>query len=924
MREWDAEIRARLAGLRLAGPREAELIEELSAHLDDLYQECLARGTMPDEARRTTLAALAEADLAGGLRPLRQARTPAPVALGEEHRGPRRLLSNLGQDLRYGARTLRSRPGFAAAAVLTLALGIGANTAIFSLVNAVLLQSLPVADPARLVHVSYENAVVSYPEYRDLRDHNTVFDGLAAWGGITASLNTGGETDLATGVIVTGNYFDVLGVRPALGRLLAPADDVTPGAHPVMVLGHGFWQRRFNGRPDVVGTEVLLNRHRFTIVGVTAEGFAGAELGTVRNIYVPMMMQAVVRPPRAGYSGEMNPDLLGNSGNRWLRGVGRLKAGVTPERAAAALSLLAATMGPARPAGVPPRPMTAVPVNVGNATVRARLTAVATLLMSVVAAVLLLACANVANLLLSRAASRRREIAVRLALGASRRRLVSQLLTESLLLSVLGGAAGLVLAFWMMSAFRAAPPPPEAVPIAIQATIDLRVLAFTLGLSLLTGVVFGLAPALSASRPNLVPVLKDESFVPDERSRRYNLRSALVVSQVALSLVLLVASGLFLRNLHEVQKVRPGYDVERLMSAQLPINLLRYTRTEGRAFYRTIVERAESLPGVESASLARVPVVGGGGRVNSLHVEGRAGAIDRFRSEGERVNARRRDAVNANIVSPRYFRTLGIPLLAGRDFDERDAPESPLAAIVNVAFTRMHFPERRAEAVLGQRVSADGPEGPWREIVAVVGDAKYGSLTEDPTPVLYLPLAQNHETGMVLYVRTLADPATLAPALRARLQAAEPNLPILELRTVAETVRNSLYVARMAATLLGAFAGLALLLAAIGVYSVTSFKVAQRTHEIGVRMALGARRDDVLALVLGQGMRVVAVGVGLGLILALIAGRSVETFLYGVSGRDTMILAVVPVILAAVALAACLVPARRAVKMDPLAALRQR
>jgi predicted permease len=924
VRSWDREIRAHLQGLSLTGPREAELIEELSAHLDDLYEEARARGAEDEEARRSAAAALAETDIAAGLRPLRQARVPETASLGAETSGGRRLLSHLRQDFRYGARALRRSPGFTIAAVVTLALGIGANTAIFSLVNAVLLQSLPIRDPERVVQVSYENGVISYPEYRELRDRNTVLDGLAAWGGITASLNTGGETDLVSGVIVTGNYFEVLGVGSALGRVLTPADDITPGAHPVVVLGHAFWQRRFDGRPEAVGTDVLLNGHRFTIVGVAAEGFGGAELGAVRNIYVPMMMQAVMRPPRAGYSGDMNPDLLGHWTNRWLRGVGRLKDGVAPQSAAAAFSSLAASIGPPRPAGVPARPMTAVPVNVGDASVRARLTAVATLLMSVVGAVLLLACANVANLMLSRAAARRREIAVRLALGASRGRLVAQLLTESLLVSILGGGAGLVLAYWVMAAFGAAPPPAEAVPITIHPAIDLRVLAFTLGLSLLSGIAFGLAPALSASRPSLVPVLKDESFVPDERSRRYNLRSALVVAQVALSLVLLVASGLFLRNLREVQVIRPGFDVDRLVSAQLPVNLLRYTKAQGRDFYRLVVERAEGVAGVESAALARVPLLGGGGRVTSLHIEGRAGSTERFRSEGDRLSGGRHDAVNANVISPQYFRTLGIPVLAGRDFDQRDAAEGAPAAIVNAAFARMHFADRAADAVLGKRISSDGPEGPWREIVAVVGDSKYGSLTEEPTPILYLPLSQNHETGMVLYARTRVDPAGLIPGLRAALQSAEPNLPIVELRTTTETLARSLYLARTAATLLGAFASLALLLAAIGVYGVTSFSVAQRTREIGVRMALGARAADVLSLVLGQGMRLIAIGVGLGLTLALAAGKFVESFLYGVSGRDAMTLAVVPLVLTAVGFAACLWPARRAVRMDPLAALRQR
>jgi predicted permease len=923
MPDWDDEIRRRLAGLQLTAEREHDVIEELSAHLDDHYQECRAGGASAEEARRLALLELSEAGLLSReLRPLRQARMPEPIATGAP---PGRFVAVLWQDLRYALRTLRHGRGFAAAAVSTLALGIGANTAIFSLVNATLFQSLAVHDPDHLVHVTYENGVFSYPEYVEMRDRGTLFDGLAAFGGITASLSTGGETDLVTGFIVTGNYFPVLGLRPARGRLLAPGDDVTPGAHPVAVLSHGFWQGRFNGSADAVGRAILLNGHRFTIVGVTPEGFTGSQLGAgVRNLYVPMMMQAVVRPPRAGYSGEMNPDLLGTRNSRWLTGLGRLRRGVSPEQAASALTVLAATLGPPRPADAAPRPIVAVPVNVGDRALRSRLMAVAALLMCVVGAVLLLACANVANLMLSRAAARRREIAVRLALGASRRRLVSQLLTESVLLSLIGGLAGLMLAFWIMGAFRAAPPPPGAIPFTIDASIDVRVLAFTLALSVLAGIAFGLAPALSASRPDLVPVLKDESFVPDERRRRYNMRGVLVVSQVALSLVLLVAAGLFLRNLEQVQAIRAGFDVDRLVSAQLPVNLLRYTKPQGRAFYRAVVERVKTIPGVESAAVARVPVLAGSGRVGSIHIEGREGPAEQFRSEGGGFTARGRDIVNSNVIGPGYFRTLGVPMLAGRDFDDRDVPEAPLIAVVNDAFARLHFPDRGREEVLGRRISADGRQGPWREIVAVVADSKYGTLTEPPTPILYLPLSQNHETGVVLYVRTTADPASVVASVRGAVRSVEPNLPLPQLGTVADTVASSLYVSRMGAVLLGAFAGLAVLLAAIGVYSVTSFSIAQRTREIGVRMALGARWDDVVGLVLSQGMRLVAAGIVVGMVLAVAAARSVEGFLYGMSGWDALTFAVVPLVLGLVALAACLLPARRAIKMDPLAALRYR
>ena len=458
--------------------------------------------------------------------------------------------------------------------------------------------------------------------------------------------------------------------------------------------------------------------------------------------------------------------------------------------------------------------------------------------------------------------------------------------------------------------------------MAVEVAIDLHVLGFTLALAVLAGVGFGLAPALTATRATLVPALKDDSFVSDERARRFNLRSALVVSQVGLSLLLLVAAGLFLRNLREIQAIAPGFDVERLLSSELPVNLLRYTTDQGREFYRRVVERVEALPGVESASVARVPLLGGGGRTTSLHVEGRQGRADRFQAEGASPVERSLDAVNVNVVGPGYFRTLGAPLRVGRDLDERDTPGSPLAAVVNEAFWRLHFADRRREGVLGERLSLDGPEGPWREIVGVVSDSKYATLTEAPRPVVFLPLGQQHETGVVLYVRATSDPALLVSAVRREVRALEPNLPLAELRTVAETVSASTFAARMAVVLLGAFGGLALLLAAIGVYGVTSFQVAQRTREIGIRMALGAAADDVLRMVIGRGMRLVALGLALGLLLSLAAGRSLQSFLYGVSGSDPLTLAVVSLLLAAVALVACLVAARRATRLDPLAALR--
>ena len=923
MPEWKTVLQSRLAGLKFSPAREAEILEELSAHLDERYGELIRSGIPPDEARRRALDELRDEDVfRRGLDRLKQAHATEPVTPG---RPGRRLLSDLQHDLRYAIRMFCRQKGFTLAAVCTLALGIGANAAIFSLVSATLLQRLPVRDSSELVYVFNGSTgsatgvpVFSYPEFDELRASD-VFDGLAAWGPITTSLNADAETDLIPGAIVTGNFFDVLGVQAANGRTLAPTDDVTPGAHPVVVISHRLWQERFNERADIAGHPVLLNGQPFTIVGVTPRGFTGPQLGNVRDLFVPMMMQAVMRPPRGGYSGDMDPDLLKVRTNRWVFAIGRLKPGVTRQQVEVALSTLATSVDQHARPGSPRRAITAVSVDEGMPGQRAQMVPVAQLLMSVVGVVLLIACANVANLLLSRAASRRREVALRLAIGASRWRLVRQFLTESVLLALAGGTAGVLLAWLGVRAFRAAPPPAGALPVALDFTVDGRVLLFSLVISVMTGLLFGLAPALRASSPALVPALVDPAFVPDERRRRINLRKVLVVAEVALSLTLLIAAGLFVRSLQATQAISPGFDVERLISAPLSINLLRYTRDQGRQFYATIVERAEALPGVESASVARTQIQGAG-RVMSVLVEGRAASDNLVRSEGGVPSVvGNRELVSGNVVGPKYFGTMGIGFLSGRDFGPQDSEQSPRVVIVNEAFAAMHFP---GEPVLGRRLSFAGSRGTWHEITGVVKDSKYASLSENRTAVVYLPLSQNHETGMILHVRTTGDPALLVSTVRREIQTLEPNLPVPNVVPMADTIRTSLYAARMGAALLVAFAALALVLVSIGVYGILAFSIARRTREIGIRLALGAAKRQVFGLVIREGMVLVAIGVAIGLAAAAFSGRFLSRFLFGVSAMDAVTFAAVPLLLASIALVACLVPARRAMNVEPTEALR--
>ena len=463
------------------------------------------------------------------------------------------------------------------------------------------------------------------------------------------------------------------------------------------------------------------------------------------------------------------------------------------------------------------------------------------------------------------------------------------------------------------------PPPAGALPLAPQFSIDLRVLLFTLGLALLAGIVFGLAPALRISRPAIIPALKDESWTATDQGGRFNLRNLLVVTQIGLSVVLLITAGLFLRSLRHAQAIAPGFDAQKVVTAPLNINLLRYTKTQGREFYRQAVERVEAIPGVQSASIARIVALGGGSSVRSLAIEGRAGSDNQFRSEGAGSSGSDPNSVSVNVVGPKYFQTMGISLLHGRDFNLHDTEDKPGVVIVNDSFATRHFP---GQEVIGRRISFNGTAGPWKEIVAVVHDSKYVTLGEPPTPFVYLPLQQNHETGMTLHVRAAGNPTSIVAAVRSEVQALEKNLPVNNPTPMSEWIVNSLYAARMGAILVGVFATLALVLASIGLYGVMSFAVSQRTRELGIRVALGAQAADVFRLVLWQGTGLVLCGVALGMGAAWIVTRFLTSFLYGISATDRITFAIIPAVLACVAGIACYIPARRATKVDPLVALR--
>ena len=822
-------------------------------------------------------------------------------------------MSTFFQDLKFGVRLLAKTPGFTVIAALSLALGIGANTTIFTLVNAVLLNPLPVEDPSQLVSVfttdernrgtGLDFLQTSPMNFKDLRDKNEVFSGLTGHVGIQLNITGGtGQPEQIFGELVTGNYFSVLGARPQIGRGFLPDEDVTPGEKLVTVLGHGEWQKRYGGDPAIVGRTISLNSAAFTVVGVMPKGFKGTNAIGAPALWVPYMT----------YPQTTNGFFLELAAPTSRRGLvfnitGRLKPGVSVQQAEANLKTIARQLEQEYPNDNTGRNVTLVPL--AQATInpgfRDNIVKAGGLLMTIVGLVLLIACANVANLLLARAAARQREIAVRLSLGAGRGRLIMQLLTEGTLLAVIGGAAGLLLAYWaqgLLWSFR----PPFLAADAIDLQPDMRVLMFTLAVSIATGVVFGLAPAIQASRPDLVVELKEKTSAPTGSNRLFSLRNVLVSAQVALSLVALVGAGLFLRSLQHAQQISPGFDADHLAVLSFDLGAQGYTEERGRQLQQRVLARAASVPGVQAASVGSTVPLFAGGFARTVFLEGQ-----------DTSDRRAGRLVQISVVGSHYLETIGIPLVRGRTLSETDQPNTPIAVVINETMARKFWPEQDA---VGKRFKFFGQDF-FNQVVGIAKDSKYNFIGEEETPFIYQATTQVYQPQLSLFVKA-PQPWAVLGTVRGEIQQLDRNLPLTGVFTLSEIFDQALWAPRMAAWLLAVFAGLSLVLSVIGIYGVMAYAVSQRTRELGIRLALGASRGDVLRLVVMQGLRLTLMGVAFGLAASLAVTRLVASLLYSVSPTDVVTFTVVPLLLAAAALLASYLPALRATRIDPMVALR--
>ncbi|HEU5411649.1 MAG TPA: ABC transporter permease [Candidatus Acidoferrales bacterium] len=838
-------------------------------------------------------------------------------------------MSTLTQDVKYAVRMLTKSPAFTIIAILTLALGIGANTAIFSLTDQVLLRNLPVPNPEQLVvlrspgpHHGHTWADIdggaqsfSYPMYKDLRERTTgtVFSGLMATRLVDVSVSTNGSTKSAQGDLVSGNFFQTLEAQPALGRLFTPADETAPGANTVAVLSYGYWSRQFGADPSILNRTLVVNSIPFTVVGVAPKGFYGVEFGTPPDIYIPVTMKEQMAPNSL--------QKLEERTDHWLPIMGRLLPGMSLARAQAALQPIYA---PILQNEAKLLKLSANDLNrytskklllAGAAHGRLVLQGDAQepllVLMSMVALVLLIACANLAGLLVARGEARQREMAVRLALGAGRTRLVRQLLTESLLVGIAGGAAGIAFASWSLNAMVGAIPPGQGIA-GLATGLDWRVLWFAIALTLGTSILFGLAPAMRSTRVDLHSTLKDQGSSVSEGRSNIRLRKVLIVAQVALTAVLLAGAGLFARTLANLEHASLGVQTSAVLQFAVAPGLIGDSAAQTQQFADTARRQIAALPGVRSVSVSAVPIFANDDSGMNITPEGYA------------MHAGENTDVLDTYIGPNYFSTMGIPLISGREFSDADTEASTKVCIINEKVAQKYFAGRSPIGLHVTRGAGNSNASPPMEIVGVVADSKWDSPRSDAhVPFVYMPYSQDPNLrSMAFYVRAERDPAGMAATLHSTIQRLDPNLPVNDMRTLDAQVSESIFTDKLVSTLSVSLALLAALMAALGLYGVLAYVVARRTREIGIRMALGGQRADILRMVLGQGARLTIIGGAIGIAVALGASQFVASLLYGVTARDPLTFAGVVILLAIVAGAACYLPARRATRVDPMVALR--
>jgi predicted permease len=913
---WESEIRKRLKGLSLDPARENALIEEFGQHLEDCYVEFLGSGQSPEKARRAALAELSgNPAMAQEFQQLE--RTPPPsITPGVSQRS--HMIQQLGQDLRFGLRMLWKTPVVTAIAILSLAIGVGANTAIFSLIDATMLRRLPVKDPQGLALFFFNREgkpdyLFSLPAYERLRDNQKSLNGLLAVRSIQRMrLQTPEGVETVEPEQVSGNYFSVLGVPATLGRMLTEADDNLANPQAVVVLSHEFWRRRFGLDPSVIGRTLTLDEYPFTIVGVAPAGFSGIEIGRRPDFWSPLQAIPLAAPDRA--------KIIRDEGYTWLKVIGRLQPGATLAQAQAEISVLfnqqvreyianRPGMSASERRKIETWELRLESGATGWSSLRQRFKKPLVILMIVVGLVLLVACANVAGVLLARGMARRKEMGVRLALGARRSRLLRQLLTESMLLSLFGGAAGVLFANWGVDVLLEYLPR-QNTPLALGFRLDLRMLGFTLAASLLTGLVFGLASALQSTGLDVNSSLRDQPGA----SLRWPLHKSLVVLQTALALFLLIGAGLFIRSLQNLKAIDLGFDRENLLQFRLETGK-GTTPAQRVNLYKQMLARLEALPGARAASFSSFPLLSGNrvrGRVIAANFVGQ--------SEGDALS-------HMLTVGPNYFAAMGMGLLSGREFGLQDqrtetagAAETTPLAVINQTMARRFFGE---DNPIGKSFRVDRPENRPYEIIGVVGDAKYLEMREPPPPTYYLPWLQNESGGPQHFqLRTSVDPNAMISAVRRVAAELDPKIQVLGMQTMREQVDELLVQERSIAQLAGFFSLFALLLANLGLYGVMSQAVSRRVREIGVRMALGADRRDVIRMILRESMTLVIAGAAIGLIAAILVTRLAATMLFGLTPTDPMTMAVSVLLMLTVAVAAVYSPARRASRVDPMTALR--